>query len=347
LSIVVREATPTELDSWDDLVRQCKGYRVYHKKAWLESLAEYTGGKPIYLVAEEGNQVVAYCPGLLVKKLFPKAFGSPLPGWQTETMGPVVVSGYSASPYLVDSILKFLRKSGVLYFEMASSILDSMECGSFHRIPKHTLRIDLQPSLDEILRHMNKGAKSGIKKAQRLGLEVREEHDESFVNEVWEQICEVFTRRGASVPFGRSRVLSLFTHMKAAGNLLALSVWGPTEVCIATGIYLVEPPEAILWMWTHRRQWGYCCPTEIMMWTAMQRVKEMGCTTMDLSGGGGNAKTKFGAYPDNSASRWIWCIHPWFLQLRTVAERAYRLQQRLRGKSARWLTQTIRRHPLA
>jgi hypothetical protein len=64
---------------------------------------------------------------------------------------------------------------------------------------------------------------------------------------------------------------------------------------------------------------------------------EAGCVTLDLAGGG-DAKLKYGAVMDRTLHHWMWSRYEWLAQLRDGAEKAYRWQQRLRGRLARGLS---------
>ena len=126
--------------------------------------------------------------------------------------------------------------------------------------------------------------------------------------------------------------------MKESGNLLAVSIRKPDDgTCIATGVFLVEAQELCLWSWTHRSQYARYHPIELLTWTAMQKGMEAGCTTFDM-GGGGQAKPKFGAFPDRTVHRWMWSRYEGLFWLRELARRTFRWQQSVRGALARRLT---------
>src|SRR5204862_4630947 len=96
----------------------------------------------------------------------------------------------------------------------------------FRPEPVPTLRAPLFPGNEQrAMKQLKDSARRNIRRAAKLGLEARFESDESFVDEAYDQIKEVFTRRGHTVPFGRKRVLEFFHHMKASGNLVAVSVY--------------------------------------------------------------------------------------------------------------------------
>ena len=85
----LREATAGELKNWDDLIARFWNHRVTQRRSWIESLAGSGCGEPLYLVWEKSGEVVGCMPGLLSRVGVWRAFGSPLPGWQTVSLGPV------------------------------------------------------------------------------------------------------------------------------------------------------------------------------------------------------------------------------------------------------------------
>src|SRR5438046_6782682 len=106
------------------------------------------------------------------------------------------------------------------------------------------------------LRAFKESARRNVRRAVKLGLLVRFENDESFVDEHYDQLCEVYARNGVAVPFGKRRVLECFRHMRAAGHLIAVSVrLPPTAMCIATGMFLQDGRALLLWAWTHRTRY--------------------------------------------------------------------------------------------
>jgi len=171
-----------------------------------------------------------------------------------------------------------------------------------------------------------------VRRAAKLGLVVQFEEDESFVDEHYDQLCEVYARNGVVVPFGKRRVLECFRHMRAAGQLLAVSVRLPrTTTCIATGMFFQDGRELLLWTWTHRTRYRWYRATELMTWTVMQRAMAAGCTSIDFMGGG-DFKAKLGGEPELSKSRWIRSRYRWLTAARSAAAHGYRWQQALRGR---------------
>jgi CelD/BcsL family acetyltransferase involved in cellulose biosynthesis len=338
--IVIREATPREVEAWDELVMRFENHRIFHKTVWLRYIESFSGARAVRLVFERDGEIVGGLPGFLLRKGFLlRVFASPLVGWQTESMGPVFDAGRVSSREICAALVPFLKaRYGVHHVEMTSAHLDQealAELG-FRGKQASTYRVPLYPGDEErAFKNIKATARNRLRKAIRLGMVARVEAEESFVAEHYDQIKEVFARRGKAVPFKEDRVLACFRHLKEAGNLLAVSVCLPdSDTRIATGLFMCDGRELHLWCWAHRTAYGWCCPIELLTWTVMQRGMAAGCTTFDM-GGGGDAKRKYGALPDATLQQWMWSRYAWLARARHLAERAYRWQQSARGSLAR------------
>jgi glycosyltransferase involved in cell wall biosynthesis/CelD/BcsL family acetyltransferase involved in cellulose biosynthesis len=335
-ALVLREAKPVEVESWDELIRQFPGHRVVHTRNWVRSLEDSKLGRACYIVGERDGRVVACLPGLVTRVGPLRLFGSPLPGWQTVGMGPLYDPAAVDGGELAAALIPFLRaRFRVHHVEIMTDALDpaAMRTAGFRGEPFHTFRAALYPG-DEArtLRGFKDSARRNVKRAEKLGLVVRfEAGDERFAAEHFAQIREVFERGGHTLPFRRERVGAFVRHMHEGGALAGVAVYLPDgTTCIATGTFTIYKDELLLWMWTHRTAYRWYRPTELMTWAVMRRALAAGCTSFDLAGRG-DFKAKLGALPDASRTRWVWSRYSWLLTARDLAGRAFRLQQRLRG----------------
>ena len=336
--VTLRQATCRELETWDSLVRGFNNYRVVHTLAWIRSLESFVGGTPLFLIYEKDGEIVGCLPGLLITKGPLRLFGSPLSGWQTVSMGPVFDDNRISTQEMITALIPFLEDHyNVHYVELLSHQLDppAMDALGFRGEQALTYRALLFPDDEErAMKGMKDSARRNIRRANKLGLIARFETEETFVDEAYDQINEVFIRGGNTVSFSKRRTLEFFRHMKAAGNLVAISIYLPDEeVCIATGLFTIEGNELLLWQWAHRTRYRWYRPTELMTWTVMQRAMEAGCETFDLMGGG-QFKAKFGAQPDKSKYRWTRSRYRWLALSRDLAVKCYRVQQSVRGRLA-------------
>ena len=337
--VLIREASPEELLRWDKLVTGFENCRVVHKLGWMRSLEACVKGRPLYLVYERGGEIVGCLPGFLVNMGPLRIFGSPLPGWQTLSMGPVYDRDRLSSREMIPALVEYLEnRYGVHHVELLAEGLDHevMEAMGFQAKPSATFRAPLFPG-DEAraLKGLKESARRNVRRAVKLGLVVKFEEDESFVREHYDQLVEVYARGGNVIPFSEKRALEFFRQMKLSGNLLAVSVSLPGGgPCIATGTFTVEGKELLLWMWAHRTRYRWYRPTELMTWTVMQKAMELGCDSVDFMGRG-DFKAKFGAELGVSKYRWVRSRYKWLLQVRLLAERGYRWQQSFRGRRVR------------
>ncbi len=335
----LRTASPDEIASWDDLITQFRGSRVTHSTHWIRSLENYFGGEPLYLVYERSSRIVGLLPGLIVEKGPLRLFGSPLPGWQTVSMGPVFDPKLATTAELIDPLPRFLEQNyGVHHIEIMSDRLDpaAMESNHFTGRVEYTFKAPLHPSDPaKTFAGLKGSARRNIRRGERLGLSVRFTDDPDFADEVFEQAAEVYLRGGNVIPFTKERIREFMENMKRGGDLVAAGVYLPdSDICIASSLFTISNNELVLWMWAHRHEYRWHCPTEMMTWTVMKHAMEQGCDRFDLMGRG-DFKTKFGASLASDKIRWVRSRYRLLSVARDAAERLYRLQQSLRGRYAR------------
>jgi D-aspartate ligase len=335
----IRQATPAEREDWDAIVRRFPNHRLTHLRAWIEGLEASGCGTPLYLVCENGHGIVGVFPGLLVNVGKWKLFGSPLAGWQTVSLGPAFDPVRFSTAEFIRAVVPYLEDAhDVDHIEMLHLGLDpdAMRAAGFEDEKVLTHRATLYPG-DEArtFKQLKESARRNVKRAKRLGLVVKFEDDERFVDEHFAQLTEVYRRGGFAVPFGKQRVLEFFRRLKASGNLIAVSVYLPGgRINIATGIFFIEGTELSLWMWAHHQHYRWYRPTELMTWSVMQQAIARGCDTFDFMGGG-VFKTKFGAEPDWTKVRWLRGRRRWLMAARKAAKKVYGAQQALRGQASR------------
>jgi CelD/BcsL family acetyltransferase involved in cellulose biosynthesis len=336
----LREASSDEVRRWDDLVRRFANHRVVHTMAWIRSLEGSGFGHPRFLVFEKDGDIVGCLPGLVSQVGPLRLFGSPPPASQTASMGPAFDQERIGTPEMMDAVMPYLEHAlGVHHTEIMSPDLDpgTMLTLGFRGEPWPTYRVRLFPGDERrTLKGLKESARRNVARASKLGLEVKFERDESFVDEHYAQLKEAYLRGGHAINFGRRRMLECFRRMRDAGNLVAVSVRLPEGgTSIATGMFTIEGTELLLWTWAHRAEHRWYRPTELMTWTVMQRALASGCLTFDLMGLG-NFKTKFGAERDDQKYRWVRSRYRWLGQMRDLAARGMHWQQAFRGRVARW-----------
>jgi CelD/BcsL family acetyltransferase involved in cellulose biosynthesis len=285
------------------------------------------------------GKIVACLPGMMVDIGLLRLYGSPLPGWQTVSMGPLFDPEAVTAEELIAPLPHFLEsRYGVHHIELMTDALNAvvMENSGFRGRIEYTFKAPLYPddqrrTFDALKRNVRRD----IRRGERLGLTVRFTDDDLFIEEFYDQITEVFIRGGNVVPFAKKRIAEYFRNMKDGGGLLAAGVYLPDgKTCIASALATVANKELVLWMWAHRTEHRSYNPTEMMTWAMMERAMEHGCTSFDLMGRG-DFKAKFGASLKGDKIRWVRSRYRLLTVARDLAERAYRLQQSVRGRYKR------------
>ena len=334
--ICFREASPIEMEHWDELVMQFPNYQIFHMFGWVKSIEAFSGARALFLIGEQNQKIVACCPGLLYWFAGMRFFGSPREGWQTECMGPAFNPEDVTTTNLISSFLRFLhRVYRVIYIEISSRTLNQSEMRQlgFWEEPIPTLRTHFSAGgAGQMYKELDGKTRNQLRKSIKLGLVAKIGQADDFVNIFYMQLEEVFKRRKVALPFSRERVAVICKYLNNPVHLLPISVFLPdTNECIASGIFLTANHEAYLWGWAHRQEYGSYCPIELLTWTAMEIAMQRGCTSLDF-GGLGKAKTKYNSVLDNDNKRWMISSIPGLIQSRFATRQAYRWQQKIRGQ---------------
>ena len=335
--VVVRQALGAELAQWDALVAGLGDHRVTHTRAWIQALEASGYGTPLYLLFEKAAEIVGCLPGLITRAGPWQLFGSPRSGWQTVSMGPVFDPARLSTAEMMDALIPYLeRQHRVAHIELMHLGLDAaaMQHAGFRGEPVVTYRAPLFPRDHAgTRRRLKDSARRNIRRAERLGLVVRFETDDRFIDEHYDQLREVYLHGGNQIPFSKRRLLECFRHLRDAGRLIAVSVSLPGgAIPIATGTFFIANRELSLWMWAHRTHYRWYRPTELMTWTVMEHAMDAGCETFDLMGGG-EFKAKLGAEPEWTKMRWLRSRPRWLGAARSAARTGFRLQQVVRGQA--------------
>ena len=320
--VTIEELTVNDEATWDQSVRAFDNHRVVHTSAWNASLRSSGFGEPICLVMKRDGETVAAFPGLISKIGHLRIFGSPRAGWQTVSMGPAFDPARITTRDVIATAMSYLeQKHSVTHMELMHQQLDSddMAALGFQEELVPTYRAPMVPNDEEAtFGALNPVTRRNVRRAERLGLHVRFEDSDEFAREHFDQVREVYLRRGTAPPFGERRIRECISHMRSSGNLISVSVLLPdSDVSVASGIFLVEGDELALWTWAHRSHYRWYRATELMTWTAMRQAIDEGCNHFEMMGRG-EFKTKFGATLDTTKKRFLRSRMSWLPMARNV-----------------------------
>src|SRR5437763_2959326 len=108
---------------WDKVSSAFPDRIVYQTSAWLAFLTETQQSEPVVAALKEGNEVLGYFTGALVRKFGLRILGSPFKGWTCPYMGFNLRSGVPRR-VAVEALPEFaFNQLRCAHFEVADSFL--------------------------------------------------------------------------------------------------------------------------------------------------------------------------------------------------------------------------------
>src|SRR5271167_935943 len=171
--------TNEEQATWDARIAGYETAHLFHRRAWLDYLAESQAVENRYWAIREAGKTAGYfCAGIFNKGPF-RILGSPLKSWGTNFMGPVVNSDFCAAAFL-QALDDLAASEGVAMIEIENPILgaDLMTSRGYDVKVESTYIIELTPHDEDLVwKRIDKKDHSTVRKARRLGLTVMESSD--------------------------------------------------------------------------------------------------------------------------------------------------------------------------
>lgn len=309
---------------------------VFQTRAWLDFVCETQNGRPIVAEISNVSGAVGYFSGVMVRKFGLPILGSSFPGWATPYMGFNLTDGTSRAAVLPAFEQWVFGELNCLHFEVSDlgfrpEDADGLDLSrSFYE----TYRTDLTRSEEELFNAMSSACRRCIRKAEKCGVIIEPADDQSFADEYYEQLKDVFAKQGKTPTYGVDRVRALVKHLQPTGNLLLLRARSEDGTCIGTGIYPGMNKSAEFWGNASWREHQHLRPNETLHWYAMRYWKSRGAELFDW-GGGGEYKEKYGVTPlrvpwfYKSRYKWVSAARD---QLRSLYYKTRPLIGRLKGQ---------------
>lgn len=326
------KCTPIDLKAvdWQALDR-FEDRTVFQTREWLNFLAETQTATPVVAELTEQGKLLGYFSGLTVSKFGVKILGSSFPGWTTPYIGFNLLPGVSRAEALlaVEAMAWDILKC--LHMEVSDPHFegDEGEQAGFTKEFFISYRTDLTKPEDELFSGMDSACRRCVRKAEKSGVVIEEAHDSTFADEYYEQLKEVFAKKGLVPTYDLQRVRALVANMDQTGRVLLLRARDPQGKCIATGIFPGFNKIAEFWGNASFRSGQILRPNEAMHWYVMRTWKQRGVEIYDW-GGEGTYKEKYGC----KAHKVPWFVksrYPFMLRLRDEAKQMFARRQRLLG----------------
>jgi hypothetical protein len=323
-------------EAWDDLVRAFPRRTVFHTRAWLETLAVVHGVEIVLARADRDGRCEGVWPCLLQRKGPFRILGSPLPGWNTAYLGPLLADGARG----LDVVRAFLTSPILRRWSYCSckvlahdEPIDLGPLGFTRVLTEETYFLDLSLPEETLWSNMKGQCRSRVRKATRAGIEVVEETGDDWREDFWRMSVETFGQDGLAPPFTRPFLDTAAGGLAAAGQVIVLS--GRLEgQRIAT---LVLPhDDRTMYYWGGARYVAHrdVPAHNLLHWEAMRLGRARGLTGYDLInvvGSHGRFKKTFGPRVEPRGDRWEASRSQMVALLKRGYERYLRRRQRRRA----------------
>jgi hypothetical protein len=321
---------PDEIRNWDQLIAPFESRQLFHRSAWLSYLEDT---QPVELrywrIGDRGRTAGYFCGGLLRKGPF-RILGSPLKGWGTNYLGPVVNGDFDQDAFL-EALEELAVREKLSMIELENPVLDGEALARFgyQAVGQPTYLVELRPGdIGTMWKHF--GKRSEVRQAIRFGVTVEETGDEEIAIEYYRELIGVFRRQGLPAPYPATSPLLLFRHLWPGGLLFALRAIGPDGSTVATGFFPHDERTLIFWGGACRSDAYKLRPNDLVHWKAMELAASSGLRIYNTSGDG-LFKSKFGGTLHN-ARRW----HKSYSWAAEWARSGYALVHQTRNRVRGW-----------
>ena len=336
----IEPVTDDESARWDDLTASCHGAQLFHKSAWLDYLAASRGvDVRLWAIRDAGTTVGYFCGGLVRKGPF-LILGSPLKGWGTNYMGPVIsrtIDQTIDQPRLVQALEDLADRERLAMIELESSTLQDgiFASSGFQAVRGWTYQVSLTPDdPDRLWTKLNSTARNRIRKALKAGLTVEDTDDPSIADEFYDQYSALVKRKGVAPPYLRDYPRLLVRHLKKADLLFTLRVRDAAGRVLATGLFPHDDKTMYFWGGASWQDGRDLCPNEFLHWSVMRLAATRGLQRYDMCGHG-RFKKKFGG-DLVELKRW----HKYYWRSARWARKSYEVYYQSRRRVSVWLPTT-------
>jgi hypothetical protein len=322
-------------DAWNDMICGFSTSAIFHTSHWLDFVEKTQKGIRVILKIREKNDTIGYFVGVIIKKGPFSILGSPLTGWTTQFMGPVVRDSFPQELFL-DALETYCRSVGIHQIELSAPILRP------DILLKHRFkcRRDVTPivnlSVDEQVmwkKLKSKSCRYEIRKALKKGVRVEETDDPKIIDRFYDQLIEVFAKQSLVPTYGRDRVKYLFECLKPKDMLICLEAKYKKKV-IGTALFPHDDHWVYYWGGASDFAHRALSPNELIQWTLMKIAAKRGIGKYDMYGGDNRFKLKFGAEVKD-VYFWVKSFNPLAGFARDSYQQLFNVRQRVTGSLKR------------
>ncbi len=205
--------------------------------------------------------------------------------------GPLCVDGEAGRAALSFLLREYKRQAGrrVLFTEFrnvhdVTDLLPTLEANGFAYEGHLNFLIDLTRPSEELWKNIRSNAQRNIRKAQKSGVTIVEAGSSADLGAAYAVLQDVYHRIQVPLP-SLSFFSAVFEELHPRGMMRILFA-RLGEVNIGVLMLLIHQGNVLYWYTGPLREYAEYRPGDLMVWSALELGRELGCHTFDFGGGG-------------------------------------------------------------
>jgi hypothetical protein len=271
-------------DRYATYVGSLRGSNLFHSLTWLEFIQKEQGAHLDLLEVRRDGRFYGYWPLLTVRKLGFRLMGSPLRGWLTSHLGPLLEG--PAERELVQEMIRFCKKRGIAYLELAGKQLEegALSGEGFTIKRRETWVLDIEADEVKQWEKLHHNCRKNIRKAERSDLEIRRLDDSRHFPRLYELVVRTFKKKRLPIPFPPRRLDLLQKTIGEHRQMLFLGAFLREEM-IGGHIWGYDHHTAYALIVGHDQTHDDLRVTNKLLWEGIKRFIAMGLKKYDMYGG--------------------------------------------------------------
>jgi len=322
-----------ERSAWTELWSQMPDRTVFHALPWLETIEEAMGLRLVLAKVERNGRCAGIWPYLEQRKGPFRVLGSPLPGWGTAYMGPLIAEDEEAQN-VAEAVLSSNLIGRPSYFELRAidrrTHLDLIPFG-FERLRRfETALLTLESDEQAMWDRLAGNCRTKVRKATKANIQVKEDDSLDFLEDFWQMSLETFSKSGRLPGYDLEFVRILWERLRPHAMVRTYSAWkGQQRIAIAIRLY--DDRTVYAWNGVSTLEDRKLAPNNLIEWQVIRDAIAEGLSEHDfvsISGNAGTFKKSFGHEAVEIATHWARSRSKFDAMLKLLYERYIRLRRR-------------------
>lgn len=301
---------------YERALRHYPAATVFHQPIWIELVARISGGHPVYLAMDgEDGGPPALLPAVHLRRGPFRVLASPPPQAAAPYLGPLFGSGVSAAAVL-QHFAGFAREEGVGYLEVRLPP-DGPERPLppvFRPESRTTFVLELEQGEEMLWREsLSPACRRAVRRAAKLGVEVRQEDLASIAPEYARLAAGVFARWNRPPPLDQEDYACVAQAIARGAKALVLVARRGGAIA-AAGIFPYDAHTVYYLDGVSDPAHLDARPNNALHWEVIRRALALGLRRYDMVGAGipGVARFKRTFGPCEVPYLYAWCgLSPW------------------------------------